>query len=85
MNSPMKTPTNNDNIVSLVINANEIATIGGNNVNIPNFAAGLSVAGAWVISNDNTKRAITETAVIIPIFILLFMFINSTYLITVLL
>ena len=45
----MKTPTNNDNIVSLVINANEIATIGGNNVNIPNFAAGLSVAGAWVI------------------------------------
>ena len=78
INSPTKTPTNNDNIVSLVINANAIATIGGNNVNIPNLAAGLSVAGACVIINDNTKRNITETEVIIPIFILLVMFIYST-------
>ena len=35
INSPIKTPVNRDKIVSLVINAKQIATRGGINVNKP--------------------------------------------------
>ena len=79
INSPMKIPINSDKIVSLVINANAIATSGGNNVKIPNLAELFPSAGICVIDRDNTKRPITQTAVIIPIFILLLMFINSPF------
>ena len=45
INSPTKTPINNDKIVSFVINANIIATRGGNNVNIPNLTELSASAG----------------------------------------
>lgn len=71
MNSPTNTPKNKDNIVSFVMNAKPIATRGGSSVNIPNLTALFSLAGKEEIHSDNAKRAIKETATIIPIFIFL--------------
>lgn len=70
MNSPTKTPTNNDKTVSFVINANIMATRGGNNVKIPNRVEFSVLVGVWEIHNDKTKRIIIVIAVIKPIFIL---------------
>ena len=76
INSPIKTPVNRDKIVSLVINAKQIATRGGINVNKPNLTA-LSPSGKFEIYNDKTKRAITTPAIIKPILNLLSIFIIS--------
>ena len=57
MNSPTNTPMNRDKTVSFVMNANIIATSGGNNVNIPNLTELSASAGVEVIHNDKTKRS----------------------------
>lgn len=67
MNSPTKTPINNDRIVSFVMNASIIATRGGSNVNIPNLTELSAPAGVLEIHSDNKNRAIKEPAVMIPI------------------
>ena len=46
---------NNDNIVSFVINANAIATSGGNNVNIPNLTELSAFAGVVEIITKINK------------------------------
>ena len=48
------------------MNANIIATSGGNNVKIPNLIELFEFAGVWDIHNDKTKRSIIETATINP-------------------
>ena len=69
INSPTKTPTNNDRTVSLVIKANAIATRGGNNVKIPKRTE-LSPSGICVIIKDNTNNPIIAIAVTKPNFAL---------------
>ena len=80
MNSPTNTPMNNDKIVSFVMNAKAIAIRGGNNVNIPNLMELSASAGAEEINRDKTKRAIIETAAIIPIFIFLSIYYHTIFL-----
>ena len=58
--------------------AKPIATKGGNNVKIPKRIALSSLAGAWEINKDKTKRAIIDTAAIKPNFILSLIFIYYT-------
>ena len=79
INSPTNTPINKDRMVSLVMNAKAIATRGGRRVKIPKRTALSSPAGALVMSNDNTKRAITEIATINPIFKFLFISIITPF------
>ena len=77
MNSPTNTPTNRDRMVSLVTNANAIATRGGNNVSTPNLTELSTLVGAEEIHNDKIKRAIIETAAIKPNFILFFIYYHT--------
>lgn len=79
MNSPTNTPTNNDKTVSFVINANAIATRGGNNVKIPNLTELSASAGVVDIHNDKTKRSIIETAVTNPNFIFSFIYYHTIF------
>lgn len=79
MNSPTKTPTNKDNIVSLVMNANPIAIRGGNSVKIPKRAELSEPAGAWEISKDKTNNPIIVIATINPNLIFLFKFIITPF------
>ena len=69
INSPTKTPTNNDRTVSFVIKANAIAIRGGNNVKIPKRTE-FSPSGICVIISDNTNKPIIAIAVTKPNFIL---------------
>jgi len=72
MNSPIKTPINNDKIVCFVINANIIATKGGINVSIPNLTEFSALCGNSNINNENMNRSIIVTNDISPIFVLEF-------------
>ena len=79
MNSPTNTPMNRDKTVSFVMNANIIATSGGNNVNIPNLTELSASAGVVEIHNDKINRSIIETAAIKPNLILSFIYYHTKF------